>query len=152
MRTMKRLAVVFALAAMALLFTGCEVWLFLADGGGGGASGIDVYADMRTNGITDVTSGQYVSAALLRDQGSYVVVQTKKAAEGAETINTSFTGVETDDYIVVVWLDGDGDGTFVDGDVGFTSSSFYYVSGGYKQFVLDSSGDWDDGNVEDPRP
>ena len=150
---MKKLWMLLLVILIVPLLSGCEIWLFLEDGGGG-ASGIDVYADIRSNpnNIDDVLSGQYMTAALFREQGTnaYVRIETKKAEAGSEIIDASFSDVETDDYILVVWLDGDGDGDFNSSDYGFTSSPFFHPSGSYDQFILDSTGDWDDGDVEEP--
>ncbi|MFO7780109.1 MAG: hypothetical protein R6W94_00625 [Spirochaetia bacterium] len=146
---MKRLAAIFALIAMALLFTGCEVWLFLADGGGG-ASGIDVYADISVTSNT-VYDDQRLAARLYRFQGSsWSPAEVIEGDLGSDVINETFTDIATGEYILIVWITPDGDKVPEDGDTGWESSSFSYTSGGYRSFVLNDASDWGDENVNVP--
>ena len=148
METMKRLAVILALMAMALLFTGCEVWLFFDDGGGRSA-GIDVYADISVIGTT-VASDKRMYAEIWIKNGPYAFLKKHEAALGSETLSHRFKDLESGQYKLLVWYDLDGENDRDYGEPGVTTDAFSYLEGAYLQRVLDNESDWGTKTLTDP--
>ena len=154
MKAMKRLVVFVALAASALLFAGCEVWLFIDDGsggGGGGTPGIGIDADIGVLG-TNVESDKSLRALLYKKSGTTFNFEAEKVGQdGSETLQTIFEDLDDGTYKVVVYYDSDDDSQPDWGvETGYTSGEIYHVSGDYNSVVVDEAAQWDENNVQKP--
>lgn len=153
---MKKMLIIAATAAMLVLFSGCELWLFV-EGGGGVSSGIGVYADVSVaGGGTSVDPGQELRALLFKKGSStFNPVQEKVGDDGAEVLQATFKDVDSGTYKVVVYYDSLTSGASDDSpdwntETGYTSSEFFYQSGDYEGLVIDQASQWDVNNVQQP--
>jgi hypothetical protein len=143
---MKKVVLLLAFGAVLVLFTGCDVWFFVQ--GGGGESGIEVYADISPV-VTDVSTT--LRAELYQKSGNFVFIEEKVGATGEEILQTKFSDKDSGTYKVVVWYDSDGEGDpDWSSEIGFTSNEFYYRAGDYQFFAIDEAGDWDVSNLQKP--
>lgn len=144
---MKKLWMLLLVILIMPLLSGCEIWLFLEDGGGG-ASGIRVYADISS--VETVTAPASLRASLYKYTGSgYTFQEEYAASDGAEVLDTTFKDFPTGTYKVIVYHDtNNSDSPQYNQETGFTSAPFTYNSGGYQAFSIDEASEWD--KVQDP--
>lgn len=151
---MKKILIIVAAVAVLVLFSGCELWLFV-EGGGGVASGIGVYADISVAGV-DVADTKELRALLFQKGGAtFDPVQEKVGTAGSNIFQDTFKNVDTGTYKIVVYYDSlitddSEDSPDWGTETGFTSNEFFYQSGDYEGFVIDEAIQWDVNDVQRP--